>query len=602
MDDQETPQPLRYGQDLAAIYQVDKAEREELEIAYQTLNAVFASTPDALLVLDDALTIQQANRAFGQLVEMEPESVVGRLLVDVFPVDDLVAALHETANRQVEENGASPPSQIELTVTLPVKRFLLAHVARLRAGRSQGWIVVLHEQSRQKRLENQKIEFINIAAHELRTPLTIILGFSQLLAANLGHDLSEEDAHSLEAIKIGSHRLQAIIDELTEFAQVHQGDMTPDGVVEFDVAELLKSVAADLQQLANSKQISLHFILPPAAVHLRSDAKLLRTAVYQLLLNGINFNKPGGSVWISINLGDDGVKILVQDTGVGIPQTDLDTIFGPFFQVEEHNTRKVGGLGLGLSMALRAVRQLAGTLSVESTLGVGSKFKLHLPLNLAEPSSELAELRSRLNAIYRQSLVYARQIQDLNAQLQRYFMATLAVMNEAIEARDVYTRGHSDRVTALALRLAPRLGYSEQALRTLEMAGRLHDIGKLGTPDTLLAKSGNLTAAEYELIKQHVTLGRKILEPLDFLHEVLPVAFSHHERWDGQGYPQGLEGEAIPLGGRILAVADAYHAMTSPRSYREAIAHDQAVTIIRQGAGSQWDPDVVAAFLELMAE
>jgi putative nucleotidyltransferase with HDIG domain/PAS domain S-box-containing protein len=600
MDNTNTRQALRYGQDLAAIYQVEKAEREELEIAYQTLNAVFASTPDALLVLDDALIIQQANRAFGRLIEMEPESVVGHLLVDVFPVDDLVAAMHEMANRQGEENGAATPSQIELTVTQPVKRFLLAHVARLRAGRTQGWIVVLHEQSRQKRLENQKIEFINIAAHELRTPLALILGFSQMLAANLGEALSAEDAHSLEAIKIGGHRLQAIIDELMEFAQVQQGEVTPDGVVEFDLAELINSVAADLQQLANSKQVSLLLNLPPAAVHLRTDAKLLRTAVYQLLLNGINFNKCGGSVRVSIAPLQDNVYIQVQDTGVGIPQTELDAIFGPFVQVEEHNTRKVGGLGLGLSMALRAVRQLGGSLSVESTLDEGSRFNLQLPLNLAETSSELSELRTRLEATYRQSLAYARQIHDLNAQLQHYFMATLAAMNEAIEARDVYTRGHSDRVAALALRLARRLGYSERALRTLEMAGRLHDIGKLGTPDRLLTKGGNLTTAEYEQVKQHVTLGWKILEPLDFLHEILPVAFSHHERWDGLGYPQGLAGEAIPLGGRILAVADAYLAMTSPRSFREAIPHQEAVTIIREGAGSQWDPEVVDAFLELL--
>jgi PAS domain S-box-containing protein/putative nucleotidyltransferase with HDIG domain len=600
MDDPERSQALRYGLDLAAIYQVDKAEREELEIAYQTLNAVFASTPDALLVLDDTLIIQQANRAFGRLVEMEPESVVGRLLIDVFPGDDLVASLHEMANRQEEENGAGAPSQVELTVTRPVKRFLLAHVARLRAGGTQGWIVVLHEQSRQKRLENQKIEFINIAAHELRTPLAIILGFAQLLSANLADTLDAEDAHSLEAIKIGGHRLQAIVDELIEFAQVHQGDVVPDGLTEFSLAEVIENVIADLQQPANSKQVSLQHDPPAAPVYMHSDAKLLRTAVYQLLLNGINFNRPGGSVHVTVTRAKNSVDIQVQDTGVGIPQTELDTIFGPFVQVEEHNTRKIGGLGLGLSMALRAARQLGGTLTVESALDEGSRFNVQLPLDLAETKSELSELRNRLEAVYRQSLAYARRIHDLNSQLQRYFMATLAVMNEAIEARDVYTRGHSDRVASLAMRLARRLGYSEHALRTLEMAGRLHDIGKLGTPDSLLRKSGNLTAAEYEQVKQHVTLGWKILEPLDFLHEVLPVAFSHHERWDGLGYPQGLSGEAIPLGGRILAVADAYHAMTSPRSYREAIPHDEAVEIIHQGASTQWDPEVVAAFLELM--
>jgi PAS domain S-box-containing protein len=593
---------VKHGTNLAGVYEVEKADREELEIAYQTLNAVFASTPDGLIVLDDTLIIQQANRAFGRLVELAPETIVGRLITDVFPADELVTALQQMASSAESDDVETVPSQLEISLSRPLKRFLLAHVARLRAGRTQGWIVVLHEQSRQRRLENQKIEFVNIAAHELITPLNIVLGFADMLAAEMEAKASDEEMGLLQAIKQGGYRLQMIVNELLEFAQVQEGSVEPESVVEFDLNDLLRETSAELQQLARSKRVRLEVPALGQPLLLHTNRKLLRTAVYQLIVNAINFNKPGGFVRVTAVPLDGHVTIDIEDSGVGIPQTELDAIFSSFFQVEEHNTRHIGGLGLGLSMARRAVHQLGGDLSVDSSLDAGSTFSLDVPVKLAEPADELSELRSRLDASYQQSLIYARHIQELKRQLQRHFMATLKVMAEAIEARDVYTRGHSDRVTDLALRLAGRLGYSEQALRRLEMAGRIHDLGKIGTPDALLTKSRSLSPDEFERVKQHVALGRKILEPLEFLHEVLPIAFSHHERWDGKGYPEGLAGEAIPLGGRILAIADAYNAMTSPRSYREAIPHKAALAIIRQGAGAQWDPGLVGVFTALMTD
>jgi HD-GYP domain-containing protein (c-di-GMP phosphodiesterase class II) len=137
-------------------------------------------------------------------------------------------------------------------------------------------------------------------------------------------------------------------------------------------------------------------------------------------------------------------------------------------------------------------------------------------------------------------------------------------------------------------------------LQILEISGHIHDIGMIGVPDSILNKIDQLTDEEAALMHQHVALGRTIIERLEFLNDVIPGAFAHHERWDGAGYPDGLAGDAIPLDGRILAVADAYDAMTSPRPYRQAMTDEQARAIIRTGAGSQWDPTVVQAFLAII--
>lgn len=173
-------------------------------------------------------------------------------------------------------------------------------------------------------------------------------------------------------------------------------------------------------------------------------------------------------------------------------------------------------------------------------------------------------------------------------------------MINTLEARDSYTRGHTDRVTEYTLEIARRMDFSEQDLRTLRIAGQIHDIGKIGVPDATLNKPGRLTDEEYEIIKTHMTIGPKLVEGLDFLKEATPIAFAHHERWDGKGYPHGLAGEDIPLGGRVMAVADAYDAMTSARPYRKGMPQEKAMQILREGAGSQWDAHIVEVFLKIL--
>ena len=176
------------------------------------------------------------------------------------------------------------------------------------------------------------------------------------------------------------------------------------------------------------------------------------------------------------------------------------------------------------------------------------------------------------------------------------FAGVVRALSSAIDAKDQYTCGHSDRVARVAMRLAEELGMSANERRTLHLAGLLHDVGKIGIKDEVLRKPGKLTPEEYEHIKLHPALGYEILRGIKKIEHVLPAVLHHHESWDGQGYPHGLSGEAIPFIARIVAVADAFDAMGSDRPYRKGMEDGTLDTILHAGAGKQWDAQVIEAF------
>lgn len=184
----------------------------------------------------------------------------------------------------------------------------------------------------------------------------------------------------------------------------------------------------------------------------------------------------------------------------------------------------------------------------------------------------------------------------LLVQSNQLFLGTLHAMSSAIDARDRYTQGHSERVARLSFELARIYGLSEAACQEIYLAGILHDVGKIGIPDSVLLKDGKLTDQEFKIIQTHPTIGHRIVEQLGHLQFVLPGVLYHHERWDGKGYPHGLQGESIPLMARLMAVADAFDAMTSNRPYRSAMPLHKAAAIIAQGAGEQWDAQGVECF------
>jgi len=185
---------------------------------------------------------------------------------------------------------------------------------------------------------------------------------------------------------------------------------------------------------------------------------------------------------------------------------------------------------------------------------------------------------------------------ELYRQQSELFEGIVRALTSAIDAKDPYTRGHSNRVARVAVRLAEELGCDAKMVNMLYLAGLLHDIGKIGVDDQVLRKAGKLSDEEYKHIKQHVNIGHRILHDLSKLEEVLPVVLHHHESWDGRGYPERLASEHIPLAARIVAVADAFDAMSSDRPYRKGMPEEKVDSILREGAGRQWDPAVIDAY------
>ena len=179
--------------------------------------------------------------------------------------------------------------------------------------------------------------------------------------------------------------------------------------------------------------------------------------------------------------------------------------------------------------------------------------------------------------------------------LKESYIATVQVLANAIEARDEYTRGHTERVFHLSEILAKELRWGEKQLGDLKMGGLLHDIGKIGVPDSILNKPGPLSPEEFEIMKKHPETGAHMVESIPFLKQAIPYILYHHERHDGTGYPRGLKGDDIPFPGRLLAVVDTLDAITSDRPYRGGRSLSEAIEEIKQNSSSQFHPEVVNA-------
>jgi ribonuclease P protein subunit RPR2 len=225
--------------------------------------------------------------------------------------------------------------------------------------------------------------------------------------------------------------------------------------------------------------------------------------------------------------------------------------------------------------------------------------------------SDSAELlRARLERVEREAAGRQRQLERYAADLREVFkrerrraqelrasyIATVRALSNAVEARDAYTGKHAERVAAYGVTLAAEIGYDLAASPQVEFGFLLHDVGKVAVPDAILFKPGSLTEAEWALMARHPVIGAEILRDVTFLGEGVDVVRHHHERWDGSGYPDRLREQDIPLAARIFSVADALDALTTDRPYRPAVTWREARSIIREAAGRQFDPNVVAAY------
>ena len=197
-------------------------------------------------------------------------------------------------------------------------------------------------------------------------------------------------------------------------------------------------------------------------------------------------------------------------------------------------------------------------------------------------------------------LLLARRSFELYTKMRKVYLDTIRALAAAIDAKDPYTKGHSERVAEMSLALAQELNLSDRDIENIEYTALLHDIGKIGIADNILGKESKLTNKEFDKIKEHTIMGAKIIEPVDFLKNSYKAIYHHHERYNGKGYPDGIESEEIPILARIIAVADAYDAMSSDRPYRKKLNKDKILKELKDQSGKQFDPEVVKALILIL--
>lgn len=248
-----------------------------------------------------------------------------------------------------------------------------------------------------------------------------------------------------------------------------------------------------------------------------------------------------------------------------------------------------------LDIAIEAMRQGAYDFIIKP-------FNLELVVLSIKQALEKRRLEEEVESYHNH---LERLVEEKTAELEKAYQGlkkssldSVKVLTSAIEAKDPYTRGHSDRVRRISLRTGMKLGFSCANLENLEYGALLHDIGKIGIKDEVLRKPGPLSAEEYKHIQQHPLIGVKIMEQVDFFKEKIPMVRHHHEHYDGSGYPDGLAGEIIPVEARIISVADAFDALTSERPHRGKLSLADVLLELKKGGGKQFDPHVLRIFVK----
>jgi putative nucleotidyltransferase with HDIG domain len=252
-------------------------------------------------------------------------------------------------------------------------------------------------------------------------------------------------------------------------------------------------------------------------------------------------------------------------------------------------------IGLSILVGIFAARRITNPLEVltESSHAIARgdfSQRLHL-----KSRTEIGELATTFNFMSEELEHFVEDLKRAAAENRELFMNSIQMLAGAVDEKDPYTRGHSDRVTKYSVLIAKEIGQSEEFLEIVRVSAQLHDVGKIGIEDRILKKPGALTAEEFEIMKTHTTKGANILRSVSQLKEMIPGIELHHESLDGRGYPHGLKGEEIPLLPRIIAVADTFDALTTNRPYQQAHDADDALRIIRSVSGKRLDPTAVAA-------
>jgi response regulator RpfG family c-di-GMP phosphodiesterase len=247
-------------------------------------------------------------------------------------------------------------------------------------------------------------------------------------------------------------------------------------------------------------------------------------------------------------------------------------------------------------LAVEAARKGAYDFIMRPIDAAKASFRLKVAL---EKHSRTIEERAYTVALEERVNYRTEEVMQNRQRIKTQFINTIRALEKALQAKSVYTEGHSRRVAEKSVEVARAMGVAGDQIRHIELGALFHDIGKIGIRDDVLNKAGRLTDSEYEHMKLHPVVAEQILSPIEELRPIVDIVKHEHERWDGRGYPDGLRGAQIPLGARLIAIADAWDSMVFDRVYRKALSHDQALAEIEKHAGSQFDPECVRVFSRL---
>ncbi len=223
-----------------------------------------------------------------------------------------------------------------------------------------------------------------------------------------------------------------------------------------------------------------------------------------------------------------------------------------------------------------------------------------LNINSRRKGKQFSQMDIKLLDILANQAAVAIENIQLYKDMKGMYVGTIMTLAKAIDAKDPYTKGHSERVMKFAVEIAKEMKLPEKLVSNIEFAALIHDIGKIGVKDNVLDKPTRLSDSEYDIIKKHPVIGEQIIAPIEFLTNIAPLILYHHEHYDGSGYLEGLKGEEIPIGARVLIVADAFEAMISERPYSRSMTGEEAIDELKDKSGSQFDPEVVKAFLRVL--
>ena len=400
-------QLMAYAGDIAKLYEAEKKKRLEAELESKKLRLTIDAVSEGIVTLDEDKNIIEANKSFAGMVGIDVDSLKSKSLSTVLNGDSwkpLTDGLDKIENKDTLQ--INPDGENRQIYTI------LRSVVIGKDEKRHGWVLSFKDETIQKRVELLKDEFFSLLFHEIRTPLNIILGFLEILREKMVSHLDEEEIIYFENVQEGASRLQRTIEDLLEFANLNVN--VPSNVEKFDLKESVEEILIRLEEYLAEKEISVVLEADNENYELLGYKSIMLNALTHLIENAAKFSPDGSKIKIQIADMDDVYHLEIIDRGKGISPDNIDRVFDRFYQVEQFYTRTVGGLGLGLSIAKKAVSIHGGEISISSKLDEGTTVLLKLPKQKIKKDEDsdrkLSEIENELDLLRAQNLQYAKDL------------------------------------------------------------------------------------------------------------------------------------------------------------------------------------------------